>query len=288
MARPGTPPQGAPRAGRPHGGPPRHVRRRARPGRPGPEIFGIEPNGAVLHQVVTAQLAAARAGTQSTKTRAQVRGGGAKPYRQKGTGRARQGSTRAPQLGRAAAWPSAPSPAATASAPPRRWCAWPCARPCPTGPPASRVALVDPGTGTTPKTKDAVAALAALGLDGRVLVVLGEDDVVAERSFANLPDVQTVAGRRALRLRRAAQRLGGLHRRDPARGVDHREPVVEASTPRPATPSGRRASTPRRSDEVVEPKTGRRADRRRGRRPTRATRSTPADATGETEEADRA
>ena len=61
-----------------------------------PTVFGIEPNQAVLHQVVTAQLAAARAGTQSTKTRAEVRGGGAKPFRQKGTGRARQGSTRSP------------------------------------------------------------------------------------------------------------------------------------------------------------------------------------------------
>ncbi len=57
-----------------------------------PTIFGLAPNPAVLHQVVTAQLAAARAGTQSTKTRAEVRGGGAKPFRQKGTGRARQGT----------------------------------------------------------------------------------------------------------------------------------------------------------------------------------------------------
>ncbi|MDP9442265.1 MAG: 50S ribosomal protein L4, partial [Actinomycetota bacterium] len=55
-------------------------------------IFGIEPNVAVMHQVVTAQLAAARSGTQSTLTRAEVRGGGAKPWKQKGTGRARQGS----------------------------------------------------------------------------------------------------------------------------------------------------------------------------------------------------
>jgi large subunit ribosomal protein L4 len=61
------------------------------------DIFGIEPNVAVMHQVVTAQLAAKRSGTHSTKTRAEVRGGGAKPWRQKGTGRARQGSIRAPQ-----------------------------------------------------------------------------------------------------------------------------------------------------------------------------------------------
>ena len=62
-----------------------------------PEIFGLEPRPAVLHQVVTAQLAAARSGTQSTRTHAEVSGGGAKPFRQKGTGRARQGSTRSPQ-----------------------------------------------------------------------------------------------------------------------------------------------------------------------------------------------
>ena len=58
--------------------------------------FDVQPNVPVMHQVVTAQLAAKRAGTQSTKTRAEVRGGGAKPWRQKGTGRARQGSIRAP------------------------------------------------------------------------------------------------------------------------------------------------------------------------------------------------
>ena len=60
------------------------------------EIFGIEPNVPVMHQVVTAQLAHARSGTHKAKTRAEVAGGGAKPWRQKGTGRARQGSTRAP------------------------------------------------------------------------------------------------------------------------------------------------------------------------------------------------
>jgi len=62
------------------------------------ELFDAPANVALLHQVVTAQLAAARQGTHSTKTRGEVRGGGRKPYRQKGTGRARQGSTRAPQF----------------------------------------------------------------------------------------------------------------------------------------------------------------------------------------------
>ncbi len=59
-----------------------------------PEVFGVRPNIPLMHQVVIGQLAAARSGTQSTKTRAEVSGGGAKPYKQKGTGRARQGSTR--------------------------------------------------------------------------------------------------------------------------------------------------------------------------------------------------
>ena len=62
------------------------------------EIFGIEPNKAVMHEVLTAELAEARQGTASTKTRAEVNGGGRKPFRQKGTGRARQGSTRAPHM----------------------------------------------------------------------------------------------------------------------------------------------------------------------------------------------
>src|SRR6187397_1857946 len=62
------------------------------------ELFDVEPNIALMHQVVTAQLAAKRQGTHSTKTRGEVRGGGKKPYKQKGTGRARQGSIRAPQF----------------------------------------------------------------------------------------------------------------------------------------------------------------------------------------------
>ena len=61
-----------------------------------PELFGVEPNIAVMHQVVTAQLAAKRAGSHSTKSRSEVRGGGAKPWRQKGTGRARAGSRNSP------------------------------------------------------------------------------------------------------------------------------------------------------------------------------------------------
>ena len=85
------------------------------------EVFGVQPNVPVMHQVVTAQLAARRSGTQSTKTRSDVRGGGRKPYAQKGTGNARQGSIRGTALRPVVAWPSARSPASTTRRPPRRW-----------------------------------------------------------------------------------------------------------------------------------------------------------------------
>ena len=182
--RPGVWPGPSRSPARPPGGPWRH---RARRGRARPQIFGIEPNLAVLHQVVTAQLAAARAGTQSTKTRAEVRGGGAKPYRQKGTGHARQGSTRAPHfVGGGVAL--APKPRSYAQRTPKKMVRL-----------ALRSALSDraadvrvvarstPGPSTCPETKDAVAVLEALGLAGRVLVVLCDGDGVAARSFATSP-----------------------------------------------------------------------------------------------------
>jgi large subunit ribosomal protein L4 len=155
-----------------------------------PEIFGIEPNEAVLHQVVTAQLAAARAGTQSTKTRAEVRGGGSKPWRQKGTGRARQGSSRAPH------WEGGgvalgPKPRSYAQRTPKKMVRLALCSALSDRAAESRVALVDVWSFDVPRTKDAIKALDALGLDGRVLVVLGDDDITAERSFANIPLVET-------------------------------------------------------------------------------------------------
>lgn len=154
-------------------------------------LFGIEPNQAVLHQVVTAQLAAARAGTQSTKTRAEVRGGGAKPYRQKGTGRARQGSTRAPQwVGGGVAL--GPKPRSYAQRTPKRMIQLALRSALSDRAGQDRVALIDAWSFEVPSTKRAIAALEALGVSGRVLVVLGDEDGYAERSFANLPEVQTL------------------------------------------------------------------------------------------------
>ena len=159
-----------------------------------PSIFGIEPNQDVLHQVVTAQLAAARSGTQSTKTRAEVRGGGAKPFRQKGTGRARQGSTRSPQwVGGGVAL--GPKPRSYAQKTPKKMIQLALRSALSDRAAQGRVALVDEWPFDLPSTKAAVASLEALGLSGRVLVVLGDEDGYADRSFGNLPHVQTmVAG----------------------------------------------------------------------------------------------
>lgn len=156
-----------------------------------PEVFGIEPNLAALHQVVTAQLAAARSGTQSTKTRAEVRGGGAKPYRQKGTGRARQGSRTSPQfVGGGKAF--GPKPRSYRQRTPKKMVRLALYSALSDRAASDRVVLVDAFGWEAPRTKDAVAALSALELADRVLVVLGPDDVVAERSFGNLPQVQAV------------------------------------------------------------------------------------------------
>src|SRR5258705_8443568 len=124
------------------------------------ELFDVEANIALMHQVVTAQQAAGRQGTHSTKTRGEVRGGGKKPYRQKGTGRARQGSTRAPQF-TGGGVVHGPQPRSYAQKTPKKMKAA-----------ALRGALSDRAandrifvvtefvTGDVPKTKDAVAVLA--------------------------------------------------------------------------------------------------------------------------------
>ena len=156
-----------------------------------PETFGIEPNQAVLHQVVTAQLAAARAGTQSTKTRADVRGGGIKPFNQKGTGRARAGSSRSPVwVGGGVAL--GPKPRSYAQKTPKKMKALALRSALSDRAAIGNVALVDQWSFEAPSTKAAIAALRALELEGKILVVLSEDDFVADRSFGNLPEVQTL------------------------------------------------------------------------------------------------
>ena len=155
-----------------------------------PTVFGLEPNRAVLHQVVTAQLAAARAGTQSTKTRAEVRGGGAKPFRQKGTGRARQGSSRSPSMtGGGVAL--GPKPRSYAQRTPRKMVRLALLSALSDRADIGQIVVVDDWKIESPKTKDAATVVRKLKLSGSVLVVLGQDELDVERSFANLPQVQT-------------------------------------------------------------------------------------------------
>jgi large subunit ribosomal protein L4 len=152
-----------------------------------PEIFGLQPNIAVMHQVVTAQLAARRAGSQHTKTRAEVRGGGAKPWRQKGTGRSRQGSIRAPHW-RGGGVALGPSPRSYAQRTPKKM-----VRLAPCSALSDRAAddkvlVIDSWGIDAPKTKDAVAALETLNVTGKVLLVLGDEDESVWKSFRNLGD----------------------------------------------------------------------------------------------------
>lgn len=156
-------------------------------------IFGIEPNIPVMHQVVTAQLAARRAGTHSTKTRAERRGGGAKPWRQKGTGRARQGSIRAPQW-RGGGVAHGPKPRDYSQKTPKKMIKLALRSALSDRAADGKVVVVDSFDFATPKTADAVAAINALGLgdEGRILVVLGTDDVNAALSFRNLPNVHVL------------------------------------------------------------------------------------------------
>ncbi|MFN2490654.1 MAG: 50S ribosomal protein L4 [Actinomycetota bacterium] len=153
------------------------------------ELFGGEVNEAVLHQVVTAQLAAARSGTASTKTRAQVRGGGQKPWRQKGTGRARHGSTRSPiWVGGGVVFGPKPRDHSVRVNKKMRKAAL-------RGALASKVAdgavWVLDGFDDI-KTKAAAACLAAADVSGRVLIVLDPNDSDApsvDRAFRNLDKV---------------------------------------------------------------------------------------------------
>ena len=153
-----------------------------------PAIFGVEPNVSVMHQVVTAQLAAARSGTASTKTRSEVRGGGRKPWRQKGLGRARHGSIRSPQwVGGGVVF--GPHPRDYSQRTPKKmkklalWGAL-SARAAEGG-----IKVVETLDWAEPKTKSASGLLKAIGADRKALVVLGRTDRVAERSFRNLPQV---------------------------------------------------------------------------------------------------
>jgi large subunit ribosomal protein L4 len=148
----------------------------------------VTVNVPLIHQVVTAQLAARRSGTQNTKTRAEVAGGAAKPFRQKGTGNARQGTNRAPHFSGGGV-ALGPRPRKYDQKTPKKMIR--AALRCALSDRANErgLRLVDSFGLSAPKTKSAVAVLAAIGAEGRVLVVLTRDDDVTARSLSNLPHV---------------------------------------------------------------------------------------------------
>ncbi len=154
-------------------------------------LFGVQPNVPVMHQVVTAQLAHRRAGTQSTKTRAEVSGGGKKPFNQKGTGGARQGSTRAPHYS-GGGIALGPKPRKYSQRTPKKMVKLALASALSDRLMNNRLVVVDDWSFDAPSTKSAQAALKSLGLSGSVLVVVGRNDVNVAKSFRNLFDVQVV------------------------------------------------------------------------------------------------
>jgi large subunit ribosomal protein L4 len=157
------------------------------------ELFDVTANIPLIHQVVVAQLAAARQGTHATKTRAAVSGGGKKPYRQKGTGRARQGSTRAPQFV-GGGIVHGPQPHGYSQRTPKKMIAA-----------ALRGALSDRArdgrvhvvselvSGEAPSTKTALAALTSVAGDAKVLAVLHRDEDLAWLSLRNAAGVHAIA-----------------------------------------------------------------------------------------------
>ena len=155
-------------------------------------LFGVQPNVPLMHQVVTAQLAARRAGTQSTKTRAEVSGGGRKPFKQKGTGNARQGSIRAPHYSGGGV-ALGPKPRKYDQKTPKKMIKAALASALSDRAAEGKVLVVDEWGFSEPKTKAAIAALGALDIAGtKALVVVEPSDTNTIKSFLNLPEIQLI------------------------------------------------------------------------------------------------
>ena len=152
------------------------------------DLFGIEPNRAVMHQVVVAHLAGRRSGSAKVKSRSEVRGGGRKPWRQKGLGRSRHGSIRSP-LWVGGGTAHGPDPRSYAQRTPKkmRLLALRSALSCRAS--EGAVKVVEDFDWEAPRTQRAAALLSAIGADGKALVVLAGGQDTAERSFRNLPQV---------------------------------------------------------------------------------------------------
>ena len=155
------------------------------------DIFAVPINQALMHQALLRQLANARLGTHKTKTRGEVVGGGRKPWRQKGTGRARQGSIRAPHW-RGGATVFGPTPRSYKQKMPRKMRRQALRSALSVKATESQVRVLDALEMSAPKTKEVTSLLQNLGVDSSALILLPQRDEVILRSVRNLPKVRTL------------------------------------------------------------------------------------------------
>jgi large subunit ribosomal protein L4 len=215
------------------------------------DVFGAPVNVPLMHQVVTAALASIRAGTHATRTRGDVSGGGRKPWRQKGTGRARQGSIRSPQWtgGGVAHGPHPRDHSVRVNKKMKRAAL----RGALTDTLASgKLGVVDALAFGEPRTKDALVVLEALGLEGKILIVLPAPDEITEKSFRNLSNVKVsypgnLSAYDLLYADRVLFTAGAL---DVVTGEKTPEAAAAEAAALPRRPSGREA------DEAAAPKAG--------------------------------
>ena len=159
-------------------------------------VFGIEPNETAVHQVVRSQLAARRAGTQSTKGRSEVRGGGRKPWRQKGTGRARAGTIRSP-LWRGGGITFGPKPRSYGFRVPNKVVKLAMRSVLSAKTADGALIIVDDFGLSEPSTKTAASILEVLGIEGRATVVVNNEDAAAVMSFRNIEKVRVITASEA-------------------------------------------------------------------------------------------
>jgi large subunit ribosomal protein L4 len=155
------------------------------------KVFGIEPNKPVMHQALVRQLANARQGNADTKTRAQVAGGGTKPWRQKGTGRARQGSTRAPHW-RHGGIVFGPTPRSYEQKMPLKMRRLALRSALSVKAAEGQIRVVDDLKMDAPKTRDMETILGNLSIQSSALILLPEANPIVQKSAANIPDVKTL------------------------------------------------------------------------------------------------
>jgi large subunit ribosomal protein L4 len=155
------------------------------------DIFGLEPHKSVMHQAVLRQLANARQGTVQTKTRGDVSGGGRKPWRQKGTGRARQGSTRAPHW-KGGGVVFGPHPRSYEQRMPRKMRRLAIKSALSAKAALDSIVLLDSLSLEAPRTRALLDVLGNLEISSSVLILMPERDVNVERSASNVPDVKTL------------------------------------------------------------------------------------------------